>query len=123
MYMYTSKIIIICNFILLNYLAEGHSCASVPVEARGYLGSQFSPFIMLVLRIKLSSAGLVTSSVILRTVPPPPTPHPSLPYVLNRGSNFTWSSPIPLDWLASNLQGYLWKEHPYTSSHPPSYAL
>lgn len=78
MYMYTSKIIIISNFILLNYLAEGHSCASVLVEARGYLGSQFSPFIMLLLRIKLSSAGLVTSSVILRTIPPHPPPTPAL---------------------------------------------
>lgn len=34
--MYISKIIIF-NFIVLHYLEEGHSCASMPVEVRGYL--------------------------------------------------------------------------------------
>lgn len=55
-----------------------------------------------------------------------PQSHSSWPSAFmfwNRVSRLAWSSPIWLEWQASNLQGCLCKEHQHTSSHPLLYSV
>lgn len=91
----------------------------VPVEVRGYLEaiSHLPSYRSWESRTESSRLGHKLHY---------PQSHSSWPSAFmfwNRVSRLAWSSPIWLEWQASNLQGCLCKEHQHTSSHPLLYSV